>query len=551
MNPFKLLFALVLALSSAPATAGLRATYAVERAAPRIVQISDTGDINAELSSYRRLIVRGGEAFVVEDRWTGPLVMRVADLQSLLPPAAAAASSPSGLLEQGDAAVSGRSGRAYYIRYGGPGSAPSLFAVISPDPALSALAAAMRRVFAVEDLLTNIDGLFPQEVVAESRSLSQILDQGAPLKYGEWSLRTLEEVPLDAQAFALPGEPESQEAMRARRAEETAENQHPTDEQMISRAVFAADRLWLLTDAGSLSSLAEGERSRTRHPFDEPVLDMCRQGNTPVALTGLRNDGRSWTLRQWSNGEWRPLRTVMRRDDSVVALSCDGDGASLLTTKRLIRPGGEALDLHGELGQMSLSTAMLARPEAFFAGLNAGEWGGGLRRIDARTGQVTIVEKNATGDLCDGPLNTSCDPVNGLATIPWRPDCVAAAIGLIHFMAHGRIAAVCPSGIEQLFVATDGIDPEDRRAVEQAAAGGYGAVAFFGLTATTDALLAVGHNGIYRIDATGRGSHEPWPRFAEIDGILVSFARPDVILVLTQLNGRASISGSTPILVLR
>jgi hypothetical protein len=43
----------------------------------------------------------------------------------------------------------------------------------------------------------------------------------------------------------------------------------------------------------------------------------------------------------------------------------------------------------------------------------------------------------------------------------------------------------------------------------------------------------------------------PWPRFTEVDGILVSFALPDVVLVMTAINGRASLSGITPLMAVR
>jgi hypothetical protein len=322
---------------------------------------------------------------------------------------------------------------------------------------------------------------------------------------------------------------------------------------MISRAIFVGGRLYLLADNGSLSSLAEGEQVRARHNLGEPVLDICADGGEVLAVTGRRAAGRAWTLRRWRNGRWLTERAVPRSNDALIALSCAQGANILLTGRRLIdltRPDDAALVLSGEEIGRLVNAVVLATPDAVFVGLNAGEWGGGLKRIDPRTGAVVTIARNATDDLCDGPLNTDCDPVQGLAAIPWRPDCIAAAIGLIHMMAHGRIASVCPGGaVEQLYAASDGSEGREDRESE-AAAGRYGAVAFFGIAAVGPELIAVGHNGLHRIGAND-GTLQRWPRFVEVDGVYVSFGLPGLVLVLTQINRRASMSGAAPMLVPR
>jgi hypothetical protein len=425
--------------------------------------------------------------------------------------------------------------------------------VISSDPALSQLGAAMRLVVAAENLVGELDWGWPP-TQARDNPLDALLEHGAPLRFGDLTLRSFERVPIDAARFILPSEPESAEAMRQRRAAEAQGDQNPQSRnRMISRAVFGAGRLWLLTDQGQLSSLAEGERTRRLHDLGEKVLDICVRGNVPVALTGERGDGESWTIHRWQAGAWRTFRTIARTFDSLVALACDADQQIVLTSHRLIDLTGRAraVTLSEPIYPALVRTVVHVTSDAAWVGINRGEWGGGLRRIDRLTGTVSTVVRDATEDRCGGPLSTDCDPVNGLATIPWHPQCVAAAIGLIHFEAHGRITAVCPNGIAQLFAAPDAVDPGDSQEVAEAADGGYGAVAFFGLAATGNALIAAGHNGIYRIDANGTGTRRPWPLFTRVDGILVSFALPDVVLVMSELNRRASVSGITPMMAVR
>ena len=60
----------------------------------------------------------------------------------------------------------------------------------------------------------------------------------------------------------------------------------------------------------------------------------------------------------------------------------------------------------------------------------------------------------------------------------------------------------------------------------------------------------------------GGGAHDPaapagtatrikLPRFTRIEGLLVSFALPEFVLVVTGINGRASLSGAVPIMAVR
>jgi hypothetical protein len=190
--------------------------------------------------------------------------------------------------------------------------------------------------------------------------------------------------------------------------------------------------------------------------------------------------------------------------------------------------------------------------------MNAGEWGGGLRRIDRRTGRVETIERNATGSLCGGPLNTGCDPVNGLAVVPWKPTCIAAAIGLVHFFPSGRIVEVCGRDVELLYEKGLKSEPwngnasQPKDASKPAADGEWiESVPFFGLASTTTTLVGAGGDGIYRIEAGGKVRTTPFPEWKNFDGIYASFEIPDFVIVLTQLNRRASVSGSAPLIVPR
>jgi hypothetical protein len=177
-----------------------------------------------------------------------------------------------------------------------------------------------------------------------------------------------------------------------------------------------------------------------------------------------------------------------------------------------------------------------------------------LQRIQRQSGKVEDIEENSSGELCGGPLNGACDPVNGIAPEPWRPDCVAVAVGLIHFTPHGRIVEVCKNRVKRIYFKAH----ESRWSALAKSRGRKSrddepseTVAFFGLAQVGTQLLAAGMDGIYQFGAEGKVTLIPLPKFDAIENVRVSFELPDVVLVLTSINGRRSTSGPVPILVPR
>ncbi|HTU11739.1 MAG TPA: hypothetical protein VMG08_12675 [Allosphingosinicella sp.] len=593
----RLLLLVVLVLTPSLAAAGMRATFVGPLGYRQVIRVADNGDLEIEMPTGGRLIVNHGRAFFVDDRLTGPIVTPLEDLtaavaeraaatrpppspeiqaaldaveadldaaarrlddpatgappdrESAVPPGNRPPEGPASRARTGATVVNGRAGRSYHVpRFDG---GEQLFAVMSDDPALAPIGEAFRRGLDAREKVRRLEwesSSPPPGLDAEERA---ILASGTPLQYYEATLRDVEQVALPA--IPLPAAPESAAALRARLAAEAAARDAPSPpEWNASRVVFAAGRLYLVAGDNRLLSVAEGETSLTRHDPGAPVLDACAQGASLLVLTGATEGARAWTLRRLRGGQWQAERTLARDGDEAVGLACAAEGVFILTSNRFVdlspaRPS--VLRLRGDPVRPLVTAAIHVTPRAVFVGLNAGEWGGGLRRIDRRSGRIEVVARNATGELCDGPLNTDCDPVQGIATLPWRPDCVAVAIGMIHMMAHGRLTRVCPDRVDQLYAATDGpLDTPDSE--REAALGRYGSIAFFGLARTGDSLLAVGHNGLHRVGRDG-ATHVPLPRFVRVEGLLVSFALPEAVLVVTGINGRASLSGAVPIMAVR
>ena len=329
------------------------------------------------------------------------------------------------------------------------------------------------------------------------------------------------------------------------------ERPRPGQENFLSRAVFADGRLWLLSDAGELSTIVPGQKVRVEAHLPEPALDVCASHGVLQALTCARGSCTTWTLRRWAAARWTTTGTVRADGDSLAAISCASTGATLvLTDRRLI----EIVD--GKVASVALSvklrmgtvTSIHVAGDRVFAGINAGEWGGGLQRVDRKTGKVSIIEKT-NGELCGGPLNTDCDPVNGITDEPWKPECVAVAIGLVHFSPHGRIVEVCGNNIQRIYFKALG----QRGGARKPESGDepFETEAFFGLVRSGKDLVAVGIDGVYRFGISKDPTRVPLPAFESIGNIGVSFAFPDIVLVLTGINQRRSISGNVPLLVLR
>ena len=320
----------------------------------------------------------------------------------------------------------------------------------------------------------------------------------------------------------------------------------PSQESFLSRAVFAAGRVWLLSDAGNLSSIAQGQDVRIEERLSEPVLDLCLHEGRPTIVTGMSTRGPDWVLRTRVDGGWRAEVTIASESDALLSIDCSAKGIIFLTDRRLleVQDGplrAAALSERPSRGRVA-ATYLMA--DHFFVGSNAGEWGGGLRRIDKRTGKVTVIAEIAGGGPCPGLLNPECEPVNGIAPVPWKSGCIAAAVGLVHFRPKGRLVEICGDQIESLYSKQVDTTPFPGVAMR-------GTIAFFGISRDGVRLRAVGIDGQYTVGKEGVAEFSPRPNFKTVGNIGVSFELPNFVLVLTGINQRHSISGDVPILVPR
>jgi hypothetical protein len=215
--------------------------------------------------------------------------------------------------------------------------------------------------------------------------------------------------------------------------------------QVVVEGAATSDRLWLLGGSGAVVEFerATGERRR----IAEDVIDILHEG------------GRLWSVAAGADGVAR-VRDLLdpASDESAPAIGAPRalfsgpDGLGLVSTGGVARRGADGwagVPLTDPLAHGGVSAAAVAGGK-LYVGLNAGEWGGGLRLIDLATGRSEIVGEHAAGS-CDGVLSVECDPVADLFADPSRAGCIIAAAGLAHLsLSDGWVLRVCDGSVEAL-----------------------------------------------------------------------------------------------------
>jgi len=318
----------------------------------------------------------------------------------------------------------------------------------------------------------------------------------------------------------------------------------------IVEGVFAEDRLWLRLENGSLVSLRpDAAKPEPELPAGK-ALGLCRAGASLVVLVQAGGQG-AWQVQTRTSGKWNPGKSIAAGKDELVAFGCDAHDSFVVTNRRLLTVEDDKVRetaLSRSLDAPIVRTTMFADPASLWVGFDDGEWGGGLVRIRRSDGKLESLGRNASGTICGGPLNGGCDPVNAIAASTRDPGCIVAALGLVHMMSHGRIVELCGNRIRRLYYKAEDPQPPypDKNADEPA-----NTVAFFGLARVGPDLRVVGTDGLYRFTGSGLVTFRALPRFEDRGGYRVSFAIPGIVLVLTDVNAKAAMSGSVPLLVMR
>lgn len=324
----------------------------------------------------------------------------------------------------------------------------------------------------------------------------------------------------------------------------------------IAEGVVFAGSLWLRgtsgrgrsgSASGALVALNLEDLSR-RARVDSGVLAIEKIGDDLWVLRQSESSKMEWILSIVRNNALEDKARYISADADVpFALFNDGGTPAVVSQKSIDVLSGDggwkSILLVGQLRQgVQVQIASPADGNSAYVGVNRGEWGGGLLRVDLKTGAVVSIERRDTEKLCSGPLNSDCDPVTGVIPDPRNKECVLAAIGLVHFLSHGRILRVCGEQVSVVFE-HPGTEEVNGRKLEVSDA-------FYGLASANGGFWSVTPEALYRFGADENAPvRSSLPNLHLESGIYMSRDLPGVIVISTDVNWAVSVSGYTPLVV--
>lgn len=214
---------LLLVASPAPALADLTAKYVVPKAGfTMTVEIATNGDIHGDVGRPgQSFITRAGHGYFIQSGPTGPAVMRVEDMGTVMAEQTRKLDpkfreemqqhAPTiKLVQKGTMTINGRTGAAFFMQAPNGSLSPMPWAVISSDPALAPLGAAMVRQF--EMSLTTMSSTMGTRPFA---NMLAVLRTGAPIFFTGAELASISTAPIPSSRFELPAKPATLDEVRA------------------------------------------------------------------------------------------------------------------------------------------------------------------------------------------------------------------------------------------------------------------------------------------------------------------------------------------------
>ena len=301
----------------------------------------------------------------------------------------------------------------------------------------------------------------------------------------------------------------------------------------IKRTAYIEDRLWLLDDQGSLFSLAETDTAPRTESLSGRVFDVCTHDGKLLALTG-DEAGPQVSLHQREGGVWKQIRTLDGGKDKLFTLTCSSNTVMLVGGSRAVELVADGEPVSVSFAKALWPAVVYRHKDQLYVGEDKGEWGGGLHRVDLRSGAVTTLGE-VKEEPSDGLLNPECEVITGIVEMPGQPDCIAVASGLMHMSGSGRLYRICHDQVsilyEKRYRAGDYPDPN-----------AYDTLPFLNLFRQGEILWATGSDGIYVVSADGQARQQSVSGFRNIGPLKVSFAVPGIVVVRTDWHKRYDVA---------
>jgi hypothetical protein len=320
----------------------------------------------------------------------------------------------------------------------------------------------------------------------------------------------------------------------------------------IAEGVFFDGQLWLrgaLGDpqpSGALVSVNLATGVRTVH-FERGVIDVDTFDGNLWVVREATEAARNFTIFQWKDGAFQPATNMGAGVPHPIAMIADDRKLVVLTPvtvhtfdKSLRRWLGIKLRAPLRYG-VTLSVAMPTNEDVLYFGANNGESGGVLQRIDLGSGAVAEIQKQRSGNPCDGPLASACTPVTGIVADPGNGHCVIVSVGLAHGeVTDGRVLRVCGTDVTVVF--------EKKAAVQPAGSPIVMTEPIFGVFPAPGGFWAVGSTTVYRFKGDAHTDF-PLPSTEPVAGTPIGRGVAGAIVVPTGVASATSVSGFTTLVV--
>lgn len=219
----------------------------------------------------------------------------------------------------------------------------------------------------------------------------------------------------------------------------------------LGRAIFEgyADHasLWLRGESGKVVRFDRADGTRT--VVAETALDLMPDGTRLWVLTSsARHEAE---IRDLRSEQSEPVRFYVQETPTISLFATGQDRPGVLTAAAAYRPAERGWSRRELAATIAAGEVVYDGQASLYVGLNRGEFGGGLRRVDLDTGTISIVSAQGDG-LCGGAVSPACQPVVGLFPSPNWPGCVIVGTGLSHLgSSMGHVYRVCRDGISAEF----------------------------------------------------------------------------------------------------
>lgn len=219
----------------------------------------------------------------------------------------------------------------------------------------------------------------------------------------------------------------------------------------LGHAIFEgyADRdfIWLRGESNKVVRFNRADGSRS--VVAENAVDIMPEGARLWVLTST--PGYEAHIRDLRSEQTQLIRFYARERTNQSLFATGQQRPGVFTSLAAYTPNEDSWRRRELAASVSAPRVVSDGQTHLYFGLNHGEFGGGLRRIDLETGTISIVYR-PNGENGERLPSPSDQPVVGLFAAPNQPGCVLVGIGLSHLSTSiGHVYQVCGDNVSTVF----------------------------------------------------------------------------------------------------